>query len=84
MIYNSLQGIFTTMIGFVTWPPNVQLLGLTRYQSFWSPITIVVSDWPRTFLQPGCFCLAYIYIYLVSHPSLHQLQDQYPVYTNAN
>ena len=21
MIYNSLQGIFTTMIGFVTWPP---------------------------------------------------------------
>ena len=22
-------------------------------------ITIVASDWPRTFLQPGCFCLAY-------------------------
>ena len=21
MIYNSLQGIFTTMIGFVAWPP---------------------------------------------------------------
>ena len=21
-------------------------------------ITIVASDWPRTFLQPGCFCLA--------------------------
>ena len=21
MTYNSLQGIFTTMIGFVTWPP---------------------------------------------------------------
>ena len=19
----------------------------------------VTSDWPRTFLQPGCFCLAY-------------------------
>ena len=33
------------------------------YQSFWSLITIVASDWPRTFLQPGCFCLAYIYIY---------------------
>ena len=28
--------------------------------SFWSLITIVASDWPRTFLQPGCFCLAYI------------------------
>ena len=26
---------------------------------FWSLITIVASDWPRTFLQPGCFCLAY-------------------------
>ena len=25
----------------------------------WSLITIVASDWPRTFLQPGCFCLAY-------------------------
>ena len=23
-------------------------------------ITIVASDWPRTFLQPGYFCLAYI------------------------
>ena len=23
MTYNSLQGIFTTMIGFVTWPPFV-------------------------------------------------------------
>ena len=21
-------------------------------------ITIVASDWPRIFLQPGCFCLA--------------------------
>ena len=20
---------------------------------------LVASDWPRTFLQPGCFCLAY-------------------------
>ena len=26
---------------------------------FWSLITIVASDWPRTFLQPGCFCLAF-------------------------
>ena len=33
-------------------------LALLQYQSFWSPITIVASDWPRTFLQPGCFCLA--------------------------
>ena len=21
----------------------------------------MASDWPRTFLQPGCFCLAYSY-----------------------
>ena len=25
MTYNSLQGIFTTMIGFVTWPPYVYI-----------------------------------------------------------
>ena len=24
-------------------------------------ITIVASDWPRTFLHPRCFCLAYRY-----------------------
>ena len=24
-------------------------------------ITIVASDWPRTFLHPRCFCLAYNY-----------------------
>ena len=23
----------------------------------------MASDWPHTFLQPGCFCLAYIYTY---------------------
>ena len=22
-----------------------------------------VSDWPRTYLHPGCFCLAYHYIW---------------------
>ena len=26
---------------------------------FWLLITIVASDWPRTFLQSGCFGLAY-------------------------
>ena len=25
------------------------------------PIYIAASDWPRTFLHPGCFCLAYHY-----------------------
>ena len=88
--------IFTTMIGFVTWPPfhtiiinkggqvtksiivvkicykllyviqvvkkifDKQLLGLNQYQSFWSHISVcnAASDWPRTFLHPGCFCLA--------------------------
>ena len=26
-------------------------------------ITIVASDWPRTFLHPRCFCLAYYYFH---------------------
>ena len=29
-------------------------------------ITIVASDWPRTFLHPRCFCLAYIYIHVAN------------------
>ena len=29
---------------------------------FWLLITIVASDWPRTFLQPDCFCLYYFTI----------------------
>ena len=27
-------------------------------------ITIVASDWPRTFLHPRCFCLAYHFFLL--------------------
>ena len=27
-------------------------------------ITIVASDWPRTFLHPRCFCLAYYFFLL--------------------
>ena len=34
-------------------------LALLDIRGFWSLITIVASDWPRIFLQPGCFCLAY-------------------------
>ena len=33
------------------------LLGLSLYQIFWN----VVSDWPCTFLHPGCFCLALLF-----------------------
>ena len=47
MTYNNLQGTFTTMIGFVTWPPYKEFL--VAY------ITIVASDWPCTFLHPRCF-----------------------------
>ena len=25
----------------------------------------MASDWPRTFLQPGCFCLAYKYTRII-------------------
>ena len=42
-----------------------QLLGLNRYQSFWSrtPFYNAASDWPRTFLHQGCFCLANHYFF---------------------
>ena len=31
----------------------------------------MASDWPRTFLQPGCFCLAYIHTYIGSCKIVH-------------
>ena len=75
MTYNSLQGIFTTMIGFVTWPPcqvtkpiivvktivcHSSKMILNKMFNFLALLDIrvfglVASDWPRTFLQPGCF-----------------------------
>ena len=83
MTYNSLQGIFTTMIGFVTWPSNkggqvtkpiivvkvpckllyvIQVKEfLIKYSTSWpylisdAYITIVASDWPRTFFTPKVF-----------------------------
>ena len=33
-------------------------------------ITIVASDWPRTFFKPKVFCLAYIYTYVAIKPGL--------------
>ena len=33
MTYNSLQGIFTTMIGFVTWPPYIEDDSTKRWPS---------------------------------------------------
>ena len=93
MTYNSLQGTFTTMIGFVTWPPfctiifyiycgqvtkpiivvkvPCKLLYVIQVKEFiikcstsWpylisefliAYITIVASDWPRTFFTPKVF-----------------------------
>ena len=78
MTYNSLQGTFTTMIGFVTWPPLIivvkvpcKLLYVIQVKEFlikcstsWpyliseflvAYITIVASDWPRTFFTPKVF-----------------------------
>ena len=39
------------------------------YQNFWLHVTIynAPSDWPHTFLQPGCFYLAYNIITYVCH-----------------
>ena len=37
---------------------DIRVFGLFKY------ITIVASDWPRTFLHPRCFCLAYHFFLL--------------------
>ena len=101
MTYNSLQGTFTTMIGFVTWPPYKRQKGgqvtkpiivvkvpckllyviqvkefLIQCSTSWpyliseflvTYITIVASDWPRTFFTPKVFLFSiyntYVYIY---------------------
>ena len=41
MTYNSLQGIFTTMIGFVTWPPYVQKMIVQKGGQVTKPIIVV-------------------------------------------
>ena len=66
MTYNSLQGTFTTMIGFVTWPPYVIQVKefLIKCSTSWPYLiseflvaytTIVASDWSRTFYTQGVF-----------------------------
>ena len=96
MTYSSLQGTFTTMIGFVTWPPYkrlqkdgqvtktiivvkvpCKLLYVIQVKEFlikcstsWpyliseflvAYITIVASDWPRTFFTPKVFLFSIKY-----------------------
>ena len=46
-------------------------------------ITIVASDWPLTFLQPGCFCLAYTYIRTYIHTYVHTFIRMYKQYAIA-
>ena len=41
MTYNSLQGIFTTMIGFVTWPPYIQKMIVQKGGQVTKPIIVV-------------------------------------------
>ena len=68
MTYNNLQGTFTTMIGFVTWPPLLYVIQVKEFLikclTSWpyliseflvAYITIVASDWPRTFFTPKVF-----------------------------
>ena len=45
-----IQGVENSFGKVTSWP-----------QSFWShmPVNNVASDWPRTFLHPRCFCLAF-------------------------
>ena len=41
MTYNSLQGIFTTMIGFVTWPPFCTIIFYIYGGQVTKPIIVV-------------------------------------------
>ena len=47
-----VQGVENSFDKVTSWPQN-----------FWShmPVNNVASDWPRTFLRPRCFCLAYLF-----------------------
>ena len=54
MTYNNLQGTFTTMIGFVTWPPYTSWPYLIS-EFLIAYIIIVASDWPCTFFTPKVF-----------------------------
>ena len=71
MTYNSLQGTFTTMIGHLVVKVPCKLLYVIQVKEFlikcstsWpyliseflvAYITIVASDWPRTFFTPKVF-----------------------------
>ena len=55
MTYNSLQGIFTTMIGFVTWPPYTYIKDDSTIILVAYIVIIVASDWPRTFFTARLF-----------------------------
>ena len=48
-----IQGVKNSFGKVTSWP---QLIS-----EFWSHMSVcnVASDWPHTFLHPGCFCLAY-------------------------
>ena len=47
------------LISITSWPQLISKFLVT-------PIYNAASDWPRTFLDPGCFCLAYLYSYMFS------------------
>ena len=55
-------GHFPTTIDFVT---CMATFLLSSWPSLISDVLVIynlASDWPRTFLQPGYFCLAYTYV----------------------
>ena len=63
MTYNSLQGTFTTMIGFVTWPPFVKvpckLLYVIQVKEF---LIKCSTSWPYLISE---FLVAYITLWLL-------------------
>ena len=44
---------------------------LTLLASLPFTYNIAASDWPHTFLQPGCFCLALYWANCLPMPSSH-------------
>ena len=53
MTYNTLQGIFTIVIGFVAWPPQwyKKVAKLLCVNSSHSGHVIAASSWPRDSLS---------------------------------
>ena len=55
--YFKITVVHTFLLYSILGPSDIKVFG--REQSF-----TAASDWPRSFLHPRCFCLAYNYSYI--------------------